>query len=63
MARMLRLDYQKLPTEETVNFWRKAGMDDVTLKDRTSGKPFNFGDSVYEMPLGYRRIIDNEKII
>ena len=38
-------------------------MDGVTLKDRTSGKPFNFGDSVYEMPLGYRRIIDNEKII
>ena len=62
MARMLRLDYQKLPTEETVNFWRRAGMDEETLKERAAGKPFNFGDSVYEMPLGFRRIVDSEKI-
>ena len=62
MARMLRLDYQKLPAEETVNFWRRAGMDEKTLKERASGKPFNFGDSVFEMPLGFRRIVDSEKI-
>ncbi|MEC7252870.1 MAG: MBL fold metallo-hydrolase, partial [Pseudomonadota bacterium] len=63
MARMLRLDYQKLPTKETINFWRKAGMDDLILNERATGKPFNFGDSVHEMPLGFRRIIDGEKII
>ena len=63
MARMLRLDYQKLPTQETINFWRRAGMDDLILNDRATGKPFNFGDSVHEMPLGFRRIIDGEKII
>ena len=63
MARMLRLDYQKLPTEETINFWRRAGMDDLILNERATGKPFNFGDSVHEMPLGFRRIIDGEKII
>ena len=63
MARMLRLDYQKLPTEETINFWRRAGMDDLILNERATGKPFNFGDSVHEMPLGFRRIIDDEKII
>ena len=62
MARMLRLDYQKLPVEETVNFWRRAGMDEKALKERASGKPFNFGDSVFEMPLGFRRIVDSEKI-
>ena len=63
MARMLRLDYQKLPTEETINFWRRAGMDDLILNERATGKPFNFGDSVHEMPLGFRRIIDGEKMI
>ena len=63
MARMLRLDYQKLPTEETINFWRRAGMDDLILNERATGKPFNFGDSVHEMPLGFRRLIDGEKII
>ena len=63
MERMLRLDYQKLPTEETINFWRRAGMDDLILNERATGKPFNFGDSVHEMPLGFRRIIDGEKII
>ena len=63
MARMLRLDYQKLPTEETINFWRRAGMDDLILNERATGKPFNFGDSVHEMPLGFRRIISGEKII
>ena len=62
MARMLRLDYQKLPTEETINFWRRAGMDDLILNERATGKPFNFGDSVHEMPLGFKRIIDGEKI-
>ena len=63
MARMLRLDYQKLPTEETINIWRRAGMDDLILNERATGNPFNFGDSVHEMPLGFRRIIDGEKII
>ena len=63
MARMPRLDYPKLPTEETINFWRRAGMDDLILNERATGKPFNFGDSVHEMPLGFRRIIDGEKII
>ena len=62
MARMLRLDYQKLPTEEIVNFWRRSGMDGKIVKERAAGKPFNFGDSVFEMPLGFRRIIDCEKI-
>ncbi len=61
-ARMLRLDYQKLPTEEIVNFWRRSGMDGKIVKERAAGKPFNFGDSVFEMPLGFRRIKDSEKI-
>ena len=61
-ARMLRLDYQKLPTEEIVNFWRRSGMDGKIVKERAAGKPFNFGDSVFEMPLGFRRITDSEEI-
>ena len=45
MARMLRLDYQKLPVEETINFWRRAGMDEKALKERASGSP-----SILEIP-------------
>ena len=34
MARMLTLDVQELPTSETLDFWRKAGMDPVELDKR-----------------------------
>lgn len=59
-ARMLTLDEQDRPTEETVRFWRQAGMDAATLEKRCSERPFNFADLVAPMPLGFRRIQNGE---
>ena len=56
MARMLTLDVQELPTSETLEFWRKAGMDPKELDKRAKGKPFNFADTVHPIPLGFHRM-------
>ena len=32
------------------------------MEERKSGKPFNFADAVSALPLGFRRIVDNEEI-
>lgn len=56
MARMLTLDAQDRPTEETEAFWRKAGMAPDILKQRLSERPFNFADCVAPMPLGFTRL-------
>ena len=62
MARMLTLDVQELPTSETLDFWRKAGMDPVELDKRAKGKPFNFADTVHPIPLGFHRIKEGDEI-
>ncbi|WP_299691410.1 MBL fold metallo-hydrolase [uncultured Tateyamaria sp.] len=56
MARMLTLDVQDTPVEETLAFWRSAGMDQAMLDQRAKERPFNFGDIVAPMPLGYTRL-------
>lgn len=56
MARMLQLDLQELPTDETIRYWKRCGMDAAELAERISGRPFNFADCVSPMPLGYTRI-------
>ena len=61
-ARMLCLDEQKIPPPETLEFWRKAGMRSDIIEERQGGKPFNFADAVSALPLGFRRILDNEEI-
>lgn len=55
-ARMLSLDVQAMPTEETLAFWRSAGMDKTTYAKRKSERPLNFADVVAPLPLGFRRI-------
>jgi glyoxylase-like metal-dependent hydrolase (beta-lactamase superfamily II) len=62
MARMLVLDEQPLPTEETLAFWRSAGMAPDILARRATERPFNFADVVAPMPLGYRRIKEGDAI-
>lgn len=59
-ARMLVLDEQALPPEETVTFWRRAGMSPAMLAERQASRPFNFADIVAPMPLGFSRIVDGE---
>ena len=61
-SRMLSLDVQTIPTPETLAFWRSAGMDAALLEKRSSERPFNFGDVVEVMPLGFTRIQQGDTI-
>jgi len=55
-ARMLTLDVQENWPQETLDFYRSAGMDADFLAKRMADRPFNFADTVYPMPLGFTRI-------
>lgn len=55
-SRMLTLDVQALPTAETIQHWRRAGMRADMLAQRAQERPFNFADVVWPMPLGFTRI-------
>ena len=61
-ARMLTLDDQALPTDETLAHWRTAGMDADIYEKRAAERPFNFADIVYPMPLGFRRVKEGDTI-
>ncbi|MFN3144512.1 MAG: MBL fold metallo-hydrolase [Paracoccaceae bacterium] len=61
-ARMLQLDEQAVPADETLAFWRAAGMDTAIYDARTRERPFNFADVVAPMPLGFRRIRQDDRI-
>jgi len=61
-ARMLTLDVQDAPVAETLDFWRSAGMDQSILDQRSRERPFNFGDIVAHMPLGYTRIQQGDRM-
>lgn len=62
MSRMLTLDVQESPTEETLAFYRAAGMNAAEYARRASERPFNFADAVAPMPLGFRRIAEGDVI-
>ncbi|MEM6760407.1 MAG: MBL fold metallo-hydrolase [Pseudomonadota bacterium] len=62
MARMLTLDVQERPTDETLAFWRSAGMAPDILSERAAERPFNFADIVAPMPLGYTRLQQDDVI-
>lgn len=61
-ARMLTLDAQDRPTDETLAFWQSAGMSSDILEQRRTDRPFNFADVVAPMPLGFRRIRQGDVI-
>lgn len=61
-ARMLTLDVQEVPVTETLAFWRSAGMDKEMFDKRAAERPFNFGDIVAPMPLGFNRIQQGQTI-
>ncbi|SEO83329.1 Glyoxylase, beta-lactamase superfamily II [Salinihabitans flavidus] len=61
-ARMLQLDVHAVPKQETLDFWRSAGMDEELFHKRASERPFNFADVVAPMPLGFRRIQQDDVI-
>jgi glyoxylase-like metal-dependent hydrolase (beta-lactamase superfamily II) len=59
-ARMLTLDVQENLTEETLTYWRSAGMAPEVLAQRMADRPFNFADIVYPMPLGFTRLCQGD---
>ena len=61
-ARMLTLDVQENWPKETLDYYRGAGMDPDVLASRIAGRPFNFADTVYPMPLGFIRIRQGDVI-
>ncbi|GAA6209510.1 MBL fold metallo-hydrolase [Cognatishimia sp. WU-CL00825] len=61
-ARMLQLDEQAVPRQETLDFYLSAGMDEAVFQQRKSERPFNFADVVYPMPLGFKRIKQDDVI-
>ncbi|WP_170474828.1 MBL fold metallo-hydrolase [Ruegeria arenilitoris] len=61
-ARMLTLDEQESWPQETLDFYRSAGMATEVLSKRKADRPFNFADVVYPMPLGFTRIKQGDVI-
>ena len=61
-ARMLTLDVQEVPNAESLAFYRSAGMDRDIYDKRAGERPFNFGDIVAPMPVGYTRIQQGQSI-
>ena len=61
-ARMMTLDVQENWPKETLDYYRSAGMDPDVLASRMAGRPFNFADTVYPMPLGFIRIRQGDVI-
>ena len=62
-ARMLALDVQERPTDETIAHWRRAGMDADLLAKRAAERPFNFADVIAPLPLGFTRIREGDTIL
>lgn len=61
-ARMLLLDEQMEPLDETLAYWRAAGMDREVYEKRLTERPFNYADIVADMPLGFKRIKEGSRI-
>ncbi|MEO0939003.1 MAG: MBL fold metallo-hydrolase [Pseudomonadota bacterium] len=62
LARMLTLDVQEVPLAETLAFYKRSGMDPDVLAERETERPFNFGDIVAPLPLGYTRLQQGQTI-
>ncbi|MDD7969495.1 MBL fold metallo-hydrolase [Roseinatronobacter alkalisoli] len=60
MARMMVLDEQHRPNPETLEFWKRSGMEPGVLAQRAQERPFNFCDRVAPLPLGYHRVADGD---
>ncbi|WP_333684390.1 MBL fold metallo-hydrolase [Pontibaca methylaminivorans] len=61
-ARMLTLDVQEKWPEETLAFYRGAGMEREFYARRAKDRPFNFADVVAPMPLGFTRVKQDDRI-
>ncbi|MEO1795760.1 MAG: MBL fold metallo-hydrolase [Pseudomonadota bacterium] len=62
LARMLTLDVEESYPDETIRFYRRAGMAPDVFEARIKERPFNFADIVEPMPLGYTRLAEGDVI-
>ena len=62
MARMLTLDVQEEVSSEAIKFWKSAGMPLDRVREKIKKRPINFADGVAQIPLGYQRVFDEQKI-
>ena len=62
-GRMLTLENKTVVSQEDLSFWLSAGMPSTFIEKKRLEKPFNFGDFVKKIPLGYRRVIEDEVLI
>lgn len=62
MARMLTLDTQESYPPESINFYRRSGMPKAQFDKRINERPYNFSDMVAHIPLGYKRIKQDDTI-
>ena len=62
-GRMLTLDTKNEVSIESLNFWLSAGMPSEIIEKKRFEKPFNFSDYVDKIPLGYRRIVEEEPLL
>ena len=56
MARMLTLDVQERHSDESIAFYRDAGVPEDIVAARLKQRPFNFSDFVHPIPAGFRRL-------
>lgn len=59
-ARMLTLDEQDNWPDETIAFYKSAGMKPDILAQRQAERPFNYADIVYPMPLGFTGLAEGD---
>lgn len=62
LTRMLTLDPHDVPTPETLEFYRRSGMDAAVYAKREAERPFNFADCVAPLPVGFNRLQEGEQI-
>ena len=49
-------------SSEAALFYTRAGMPKEVLEKRKKIRPMNFKDPVYDIPLGFKRLRENEEI-
>lgn len=62
MAQTLSVAKFDLPDQQTIAYWRAAGMDGAQLARRSAAPAFAMWQKVAPLPLGYRRVVTGETI-
>ncbi len=62
-ARMLVLDQQAVPSAQSLDWQRRAGVPEAVLAQRAGERPFNFCDVVEALPVGFTRIREGDTVV